>query len=169
MQFRLHGSGAVKDIKVDWNAPVELTPEIRAAMAPHDLDQLHAGVLRRGFVLKGVTYPSGTIAFRVADHHEMFLQVPAGEERVPAKVDTKATEWTVDELATGARHRVVVGTADQEERADARLPKITGLSRAVLQRLIEEGHVTLAAAPLKKSHRLRIGDVIEILVPKPAN
>jgi len=72
MRFALHSPQSVGAIKIDWDAPVEPTPAIREAMAPHDVDEMHAGVVLRGFVAGGVTYPRGTIAFRVGEGHELF-------------------------------------------------------------------------------------------------
>jgi hypothetical protein len=45
-------------LQVNWDAPVELTPEVRAAMAPQYEESLLAGVLRRPFVYE--PSPPGT-------------------------------------------------------------------------------------------------------------
>lgn len=166
MRFTLHGSDSLRGIKIEWDVPVEINPEIRAAMAPHDVDNMHAGILRRGYAVKSVTYPSGSLAFRIADGHEIFLQLPVAAEPVHKPIEERPVEWTVDQEETCARHRVVVTKAHEEQRADILITKIvTTLSRAVTQRLIDQGCVTIAGQPIKKSHRLQAGDVIEIVVP----
>ncbi|MDR0416976.1 MAG: RluA family pseudouridine synthase, partial [Propionibacteriaceae bacterium] len=43
----------------------------------------------------------------------------------------------------------------------------TGLSRAKVERLIEDGGVLVAGAPVAKSHRVRAGDLIEVLIGRP--
>jgi hypothetical protein len=167
VRFAVHSPQAVGAIKIDWDAPVELTPAVRGAMAPHDVDAMHAGVVRRGFVVGAVTYPRGSIAFRVGDGHELFLQLPF--EVAPAvRVAEAPTEHDlVDEVAGDERHRVVVGDALAGGRIDVILAGVVPeLSRAVAQRLIDDGHVTLGGQRVNKSNqRLRAGDVIEIVVP----
>ncbi|MDQ3301524.1 MAG: RluA family pseudouridine synthase [Myxococcota bacterium] len=55
------------------------------------------------------------------------------------------------------------------ERVDAVIAgTVATLSRAVVQRLIEDGHVTLNAQPVKKpGQRLKTGDAIDVTVPLP--
>jgi 23S rRNA pseudouridine1911/1915/1917 synthase len=64
-------------------------------------------------------------------------------------------------------HHVVVGDEQAGERIDAVIAaQVASLSRAVVQRLIEDGHVALNAAPAKKSgQRVKAGDVIDVEVP----
>ena len=73
----------------------------------------------------------------------------------------------VDEVAGDERHRVVVGDVHAGERVDVILAGVVpDLSRAVAQRLIDDGHVTVGGQRIKKSSlRLRTGDVLEIVVP----
>jgi ribosomal 50S subunit-recycling heat shock protein len=43
---------------------------------------------------------------------------------------------------------------------------VATISRALAQRLIDDGQVRLAGQPIRKAnHRLRTGDVIDIVVP----
>jgi hypothetical protein len=163
VRFKLHSPEAIRGIKIDWDATVELGPEIRAAMASHDVDTMRAGILVRGFALANITYPRGTIAFRVAEGHELFLQIPA--EAIPppvAKAVVRST-WTVERAADVERHRGTVGTEDDGERVDVVITtRAPSLSRTKVQRLLEQGHVTIAGQIVKKTnHRLRSGDVIE--------
>jgi hypothetical protein len=167
VRFKLHSPETIGGIKIDWDVPVELGPEVRAAMVPHDLDTMRAGILTRGFALAGITYPRGTIAFRVAEAHELFLQIP-DTEPAPSKRVVVPSTWTVESEGDVERHRGTVGTKDDGERIDvvitARAPK---LSRTKVQKLIEQGHVRLAGQPIKKmNHRVRIGDVIEVESPR---
>jgi len=167
VRFAIHSPQAVGAIKIDWATPVELTPAIRDAMAPHDVDRMNTGHVLRGFVVDNVTYPHGTIAFRVADGHELFLQLPF-EDVPPIRPTEIPTELIlVSEIAGDERHRVIVGDALAGERVDVILAAIIpDLSRALAQRLIDEGHVTLGGRHVKKAnHRLRAGDVLEIVVP----
>ena len=163
MRFKLHSPGTIGAIKIDWDAPIELTPEIREAMAPNDVDTMRTGALIRGFVIGNVTYPRGTIAFRVADGHELFLQLPIESEPAPAKLVVAAT-WTVESESGLDHHRGTVGTKGDGERIDIFIATTApSLSRAKVQRLIEQGHVRIGGQPIKKTnHRLRAGDVIEV-------
>ncbi len=170
MRFTVHGSGSVRGIKIDWDVPVELGDEVRAAMAPHDVGTMHAGILRRGYVVKRITYPRGTLAFRVGEAHEVFLQVPEAPVTEVAPVPEAAPQgpaWTVETDASGERHRIVVDDKRDGERTDVVIAGVVAtLSRAVAQRLIDDGHVTLAGQPIKKANqRLRAGDVLEVVIP----
>jgi hypothetical protein len=166
MRFTLHSPQTVGAIKIDWDAPVERTPAIREAMAAHDVDAMHAGVVQRGFAAGGVTYPRGTLAFRVGEGHELFLQLPFDDELAVPR-DEAPTEHVLDEVAGQERHRVTVGDDQAGERVDVILAAaIPALSRAVIQRFIDDGHVTLGGQPIKKANlRPRTGDVIELVVP----
>jgi 23S rRNA pseudouridine1911/1915/1917 synthase len=61
-------------------------------------------------------------------------------------------------------------TADQPgERADQFLSRcLPDLSRSAAQRLLEEGLVTLAGAPVKKNYKTTPGDVLTVSLPDPA-
>ena len=57
------------------------------------------------------------------------------------------------------------------ERLDAFLcRKVPTLSRSAIQRLIEEGHITVNAKPIKATHTPRAGEIVRIEIPeaKPA-
>jgi len=66
-------------------------------------------------------------------------------------------------------HRVTVDAAQAGERIDAVIAAaIAALSRAVVQRLIDDGHVTINQLPVKKAgQRVKLGDVIDVEVPAP--
>jgi hypothetical protein len=163
MRFKLYPPGALRGIKIDWAAPVERTDELRAAMAAHDLDAMHAGALLRGFALGAVTYPRGTIVFRVAEGHEHFLQLPAGAVAAVASPVVPAS-WQVERIGTIDRYRGTLGTREHSERIDVILAaSIPDLSRAKVQRLIEDRRVRVAGQVIAKSNqRLHTGDVIEL-------
>ena len=58
--------------------------------------------------------------------------------------------------------------ADAGARVDAWLAgQAEGLTRSAVQRLLEEGRVTLDGRPVKKSGRLRAGDVVVLSPPQP--
>ena len=58
---------------------------------------------------------------------------------------------------------------ESEERIDALLARtLEGCSRSAAQRLLEEGRVTLNGKPLRKSAKVKAGDVLEILLPEEA-
>ena len=61
-------------------------------------------------------------------------------------------------------------TADRPgERADQLLSRLLpDLSRSAAQRLLEEGLVTLAGAPVKKNYKTAAGDVLTVCLPDPA-
>ena len=74
--------------------------------------------------------------------------------------------------ATGggaAVHRLAVGEERAGERVDAAIAAmVPALSRAVVQRLIDDGHVALNRQPVRKpGQRVRVGDAIEVTVPAP--
>lgn len=169
MRFAVHGSSAIGGIKIDWDVPVELDPEIRKAMAPHDLDLMQVGVVRRGYAVNKVTYPRGSLAFRVGEAHEIFLQLPdsLGSD-APADAVARPTHWTSESDETCDRHHIVVGSKLDRERADVIIANTVGtISRAAVQRLIDGGRVTVAGQPIKKANqRLRTGDPIEIVLAR---
>ena len=167
MRFKAHSPSTVKGIKIEWDAPVELSPEIRQAMLPNDVETMRAGVLLRGYVVANITYPRGTIAFRVAEAHEVFLQLPAGS--IPASAAAKVrieSAWSVEDDGAHLRHRGTVGTDDDDERIDVVIAtRAPGISRAKAQRMIEDGCVSVAGQSIRKAnHRLRAGDRIELLI-----
>ncbi len=71
-----------------------------------------------------------------------------------------------DEAETG--HRIAVGPGEAGGRLDAVIAgAIAALSRAQVQRLIEDGRVTVGGLVAAKSVRVRAGDVIAVTVPPP--
>jgi hypothetical protein len=84
VRFTIHGSEALHGIKIDWDVPIEGEAEMREAMAPHDLATMRLGIVRRGYAVGPVVYPRGTLACRIAEGHEIFLQVPDGVPPRPA-------------------------------------------------------------------------------------
>ncbi|HET6583076.1 MAG TPA: RluA family pseudouridine synthase [Nannocystaceae bacterium] len=71
-----------------------------------------------------------------------------------------------DEAGTG--HQIVVGADAAGGRLDAVIAgAIAELSRAQVQRLIEDGRVTVGGITAAKSVRVRAGDVIDVRVPPP--
>ncbi len=68
----------------------------------------------------------------------------------------------------GLRRVVFELRRDLNKRLDKYLTdRITFMSRNQLQRLIEVGGVTVNSRPPKSSTKLRIGDVVEVVVPPP--
>jgi hypothetical protein len=165
MRFKLQTPPSLRGIKIDWQAPVERTDELRAAMALHDLDTMRAGVLLRGFTVGSLTYPRGTIVFRVAEGHEHFLQVPAAADAAVAAANPVVpATWQVERVGTVDRYRGVLGTREHGERVDVVIAaSIPALSRAKVQRLIEDRRVRVAGQVIARSNqRLRTGDMIEL-------
>ena len=60
-------------------------------------------------------------------------------------------------------------TADRAgERLDAFLARtVPDLTRSAAQRLLEEGNVTLAGRPARKSDRTALGDSLEVVLRDP--
>ena len=66
--------------------------------------------------------------------------------------------------------RKLLTVAPEEEtlRLDVLLSRrVEGLTRSAAQRLLEEGKVSLQGRPLKKNHRLRAGEELELCLPDP--
>jgi 23S rRNA pseudouridine1911/1915/1917 synthase len=64
--------------------------------------------------------------------------------------------------------RFRVGAASAGSRLDLFLVQAcSDLSRSRIQKLIEEGAIRLAGAPVKRSHLVRAGDELEVEVPDP--
>lgn len=110
--------------------------------------------------------------------------LPPGAGAVPTSDDPADDEAESDEpesleadderdepLAIGApqAQRVVFRlTRDLQKRLDKYLTdRISFMSRAQLQRLIDEGGVTVNARIAKSSTKLRLGDVVTVLIPPP--
>jgi 23S rRNA pseudouridine1911/1915/1917 synthase len=55
----------------------------------------------------------------------------------------------------------------ENERADAALARLLGLSRSVVVDLMDAGEVTKSGKPLGKSDRVHSGEMVEILMPEP--
>ncbi len=62
---------------------------------------------------------------------------------------------------------LVVPEALEGERLDRTVAMLTGWSRAEVQALVRDGGVLVSGAPASKSHRLRTGEVIEVLDTPP--
>ncbi|MGE0870612.1 MAG: RluA family pseudouridine synthase [Kofleriaceae bacterium] len=86
---------------------------------------------------------------------------PAGDDELDLEVD--------DEQPV-ARHRLNIGAAEAGGRLDAVVTAaIPALSRAQVQRLIDDGQVVVGdLAATKPGARVRAGDVIVVTVPAPA-
>ena len=93
---------------------------------------------------------------------------PIDDEEGGEPDDDDALAWVAGGAAE--RHEVVVGDAPEPPRVDAAIAgAVAALSRAQVQRLIDDGHVRVGGAPVKKAgQRVRPGDVIEVIVPVPA-
>ena len=63
---------------------------------------------------------------------------------------------------------IKVTAQESGERIDALLAhNLSELSRSAIQRLLEEGRVSVAGRPLKKNHKCRAGESYEISLPQP--
>lgn len=62
---------------------------------------------------------------------------------------------------------VAVGEANAGERVDRFLAQACGLSRAVVQRLVDGGEVCLNGAPAPKGRKLAAGDRLVVTIPPP--
>ncbi len=63
--------------------------------------------------------------------------------------------------------RFEITASDAGERVDVCLARCGELSRSALQRLCDEGRVTLGGVPVTKKHRVSAGDVYEAVLPEP--
>ena len=88
----------------------------------------------------------------------------------PIDDDGESLELPVDDIAEseGAQHRRFRLQRDIKRRLDRYLTsRLPGLSRSRLQKLINEGAVTVNEKPPKSSTIIRQGDVVDIIVPPP--
>jgi hypothetical protein len=95
MRFIEYRRPEVRDCKIDWEAAVQVSEEVRRALHPHDVDALHAGRLRRPFLLQppelgrrsrqgAVKHPGpepipherGALVFAFADESCFFIEAP---------------------------------------------------------------------------------------------
>jgi 23S rRNA pseudouridine1911/1915/1917 synthase len=78
-------------------------------------------------------------------------------------------EDDIETVGGGEEHRFTVDIADTGSRLDTMLTaRIPALSRASVQRLIEDGHVTLGGVVAAKAGaRLKYADVVAVHVPPP--
>jgi 23S rRNA pseudouridine1911/1915/1917 synthase len=91
-------------------------------------------------------------------------------DRDDADLDADDDDEVVAGAASGAAvHRLAIDEGRAGERADAAIAAIVpALSRAVVQRLIDDGHVALNGQRVRKAgQRVRAGDAIEVTVPAP--
>ena len=66
------------------------------------------------------------------------------------------------------RKHLTVAPEEETLRLDVLLSRrVEGLTRSAAQRLLEEGKVSLQGRPLKKNHRLRAGEELELCLPDP--
>jgi 23S rRNA pseudouridine1911/1915/1917 synthase len=75
------------------------------------------------------------------------------------------------EAASETEHRIAIDASAAGGRLDTVIAaRIASLSRAMVQRLIDAGHVRIGTSIATKSgHRVRAGEVIEVTVPPPAS
>ena len=88
------------------------------------------------------------------------------DERLPGPVTDEAI---VDlEETAGEVHELTIDAAHDKERIDAVIAELTPLSRASVQRLIEDGLVRLNGnVVVKPGQRLHVRDAIEVTIPAP--
>ena len=84
--------------------------------------------------------------------------------------DVEADDEDVVEPAV-VSHRLAIDPRDAGARLDALIAgKIAELSRAAVQRLIDDGHVRVNTLPVSKAGaKLRAGDVVDVEVPAPVS
>ncbi|MHB1155602.1 MAG: RluA family pseudouridine synthase [Phycisphaerales bacterium] len=99
---------------------------------------------------------------------------PVGSPDAPDDVDLTADdEQAIDEFdalveSDGAQHRRFILQRDIKRRLDRYLTsRLPGLSRSRLQKLINEGAVTVNGNPPKSSTIVKQRDVVEVVVPPP--
>ena len=75
-------------------------------------------------------------------------------------------EMIADELAESEVMTVTSDFCDVGKRADAFLAERTALTRSAVVRLIESGAVLVNGKPLTKNYKLRINDVLTVMLPE---
>jgi hypothetical protein len=88
MRFILYGPAVIRGAKIDWEAEVRLTQEIREALRPQDPELLRAGRLRRPFHVKPprvgtraqpvardeIVHPKGALVFASRNDRFFFFE-----------------------------------------------------------------------------------------------
>jgi 23S rRNA pseudouridine1911/1915/1917 synthase len=69
---------------------------------------------------------------------------------------------------TATVHRMLVPSEARRGRADRWAADLSGISRSHVQRLISDGHLTLAGQAIKANTMVEPGAVLELVVPPPA-
>jgi hypothetical protein len=83
----------VRGAKINWDADVELSPEVRQAMRPYDVEPLRRGRLRRPFHIKParpgtrgrpivreeIEHPKGALVFATEDDTFFWFEAPEHE------------------------------------------------------------------------------------------
>ena len=103
MRFVSYSRALTRGIKVDWDAPLEVTDEIRRAMEPQGIEELRAGRLQRPFHVQAnrlatrpgrgpergeVMHPRGAVIFATSAEDQFWIQAddaPRGGARPRAK------------------------------------------------------------------------------------
>ena len=114
---------------------------------------------REGLIAEGQPAPPGS-GLAVGDRDGMAPGEPDGEDAESVDAD--------DELDGAARHQWTVEAEHVDARLDVYLATRLGAPRTLAQRLIEAELVSVAGKPPKKAgQRLRFGEVVLALVPRP--
>jgi hypothetical protein len=80
----------VRGAKIEWDVDVELSPEVRGALKPQDVETLRPGKLRRPFRVtspragtrgrpfarQDIEHPKGALVFATADESWFWFEAP---------------------------------------------------------------------------------------------
>ena len=64
---------------------------------------------------------------------------------------------------------ILIPDGIDDERVDSVLANLLGLSRASVEKLLNAGEVKLGKKSLAKSDRVHTGQIVDVLLPEPAN
>jgi hypothetical protein len=77
MRFLTFMRADIRGAKIDWDIDLDLTPELRTALHPHDAGFLRPGRIRRAFMLGNGKFraPKHALVFAYPDEGAFLVQV----------------------------------------------------------------------------------------------
>ncbi|MBK8170882.1 MAG: hypothetical protein IPK60_11145 [Sandaracinaceae bacterium] len=75
MKFAFYGPSMIEKVKVQWDEPVTVTRQIRAAMHPEDPTTMRPGSLTRAFMANHLVHRKNALVFGVPADGGIWIEV----------------------------------------------------------------------------------------------